>query len=112
MSSNSGEIKQKIEWRLIGHSYQIADTGDYDGNWEITNGEVSIFTKYDCEEEELQPVVDALNECAAKFYIDDSYKTMYELEKEENRRLYIALQAEHITSNSPQSSNNLKQEEV
>ncbi len=31
-------------WELKGHSHQIADTGDYDGHYEITNGKISLLT--------------------------------------------------------------------
>ena len=35
-----GKEDNTIEWKLIGHSYQIADTGDYDGHYEITDGKI------------------------------------------------------------------------
>lgn len=60
-----------LPWKLLSHSYQIADTGDYDGCYEITNGKISIFTKDD-EDTALSPIVDALNNSGAKFYLDDS----------------------------------------
>lgn len=73
MSTNNTkpEGKEMNEWQLIGHSYQIADTGDYDGCYEITDGSVSIYSKDD-DDEALQPIVDALNESGCKFYLDDS----------------------------------------
>lgn len=58
------------KWELIGHSYQIADTGDYDGCYEIKKGKISLFTKDD-DEELLQPIVDVLNNSGCKFYQDD-----------------------------------------
>lgn len=61
------------EWKLVPHSYQIADTGDYDGCYEITDGRVSILTKDD-DDEALQPIVDALNDSGCKFYKDDFYE--------------------------------------
>lgn len=73
-------------FKLIGHSYQIADTGDYDGCFEITNGKFSIFTKDD-EEEDLEPVVKALNDCGCDFYLDDSCQFENSLLKEENEIL-------------------------
>lgn len=66
-----GKPEAKGDWNLIGHSHQIADTGDYDGCYEITDGKISIFSKDD-EEESLLPIVKALNESGAKFYLDDS----------------------------------------
>ena len=59
------------KWKLIPHSYQIADTGDYDGHYEITDGKVSLFTKDD-NDEGLQKLVFALNKTECKFYLDDA----------------------------------------
>jgi len=64
---------EEKKFTLKGHSYQIADTGDYDGHWEITNGKVSLFTKDDPEDEAaLKSVADSLNNSGCKFYLDDS----------------------------------------
>jgi hypothetical protein len=63
-------MEQKFE--LKGHSYQIADTGDYDGCYEITNGKISVFTKDEYDDGSLQKVVDALNESGCSFYLDDT----------------------------------------
>lgn len=52
--------KPKDEWKVVPHFYQIADTGDYDGHYEITNGKVSLQTKDD-EDEHIQKLVDFLN---------------------------------------------------
>jgi len=76
------------EWKLIGHSHQIADTGDYDECYEITNGKVSIFTQDD-DEDALQPIVKALNESGCKFYLDDSAQFELNLEKEETKKLRL-----------------------
>lgn len=57
-------------WKLAGHSYQIADTGDYDGCYEITDGKISIFTNDD-DDDALQQVVDALNASDCDFYQND-----------------------------------------
>ena len=59
------------KFELISHSHQIADTGDYDGCYEITNGKISIFTKDD-DDDALDKVVKSLNESGCKFYKDDS----------------------------------------
>lgn len=64
------EKKLNGEFSLIPHSYQIADTGDYDGYYEISNGDFSIFTN-DGEEEAVLEVVNALNNSGCKFYLDD-----------------------------------------
>lgn len=60
----------ETKFELKGHPYQIADTGDYDGHYEITNGIISICTKHD-EEEQLLHIVEALNASGADFYMDD-----------------------------------------
>lgn len=61
------------KWKLIGHSHQIADTGDYDGHYEVTNGKISLLTKDD-DDEAIQPIVDALNDSGAIFYQDDFFE--------------------------------------
>ena len=73
-------------WKLVGHSHQIADTGDYDGCWEITNGKVSIFSKDD-DEDVLMPIIRALNDSEASFYLDDAAEFELHLEKQTTERL-------------------------
>lgn len=60
------------QWKIKQHTYQIADTGDYDGCVEITNGKISLFCDCDVENEELNPIIDALNNSEIEFEIDDS----------------------------------------
>lgn len=48
-------------WRIVEHFGQIADTGDYDGRYEITNGKLRIFTKGD-DDSGLEQLVNVLNE--------------------------------------------------
>jgi hypothetical protein len=73
-------------WELKGHSHQIADTGDYDGYYEITNGKISLLTKDD-DDEALQPIVDALNDSGCEFYQDDWLEFENKMLKEEISRL-------------------------
>lgn len=81
------------EWKLIGHSHQIADTGDYNGYYEITNGKVSFFTNSD-NDEALLPIVKALNDSGCKFYLDDAKEVeLYLLKKE-----YTELKAKYKDS--------------
>lgn len=75
-------VHKKGDFRLVAHSHQIADTGDYDGHYEITDGKISICTKYD-EEGDLQPIVDALNSAGCKFYQDDSMEFELKLLKDQ-----------------------------
>jgi hypothetical protein len=70
-------------FELKSHSSQIADTGDYDGYYEITNGKVSIMTRDDQEDNELQEVADALNKTRCSFYLDDSHEFLYHVTKQE-----------------------------
>lgn len=74
--------KNKNEWNLIPHSYQIADTGDYDGHYEVTDGTISLLTKDD-DDEALAGVVKALNDSGCKFYQDDAAEFELKLLKEE-----------------------------
>jgi hypothetical protein len=77
----------KREWKLIGHSHAIADTGDYSGEWEITDGHTSFFNHSDeNDEEEMQVIVDALNAVHGYFYTNfendcDFYKSQIDLLK-------------------------------
>jgi hypothetical protein len=64
-------MKTEHTWRLIGVSHPIADTGDYSGHYEITDGNMTIIT-HDDDAEALQPIVDALNDSGCSFYFDNS----------------------------------------
>lgn len=70
------------DWKLIGHSYQIADTGDCDGHYEITNGKISLLTRDD-DDEALQPIVNAINSSGCKFYQDDWFEFENDILKRE-----------------------------
>ena len=74
------------DWKLVAHYYQIADTGDYDGCYEITNGKISIFTRDD-DDEVLEPIIKVLNESGCKFYLDDSAEFEVHILRKENERL-------------------------
>ena len=80
------QTEKKTDWSLIGHSHQIADTGDFDGHYEITNGKISLLTKDD-NDEALQTIVDALNNSDCKFYQDDWLEFENEMLKERNKEL-------------------------
>jgi hypothetical protein len=85
-NSGIGAVSTSMGWELKGHSYQIADTGDYDGYYEITNGKISLLTKDD-DDEALQPIVDALNDSGCNFYQDDWFEFENKMLKEEISRL-------------------------
>lgn len=88
---NKGAVTSSADWKFVAHSHQIADTGDYDGCYEITNGKVSIFTKDD-DDEALESVVKALNESGCKFYLDDSTEFEAHILREENKRLHYMIE--------------------
>ena len=60
------------KWDFKRHSYAIADTGDYDGYYELTNGEISLITKDDIddlsiEDSYISVIVEALNQLGANW---------------------------------------------
>ena len=65
------------EWEIIPHFFQIADTGDYDGHFEINNGEISILTKSD-DDEGLDAIIKALNDAKIGLRLNDD-KVQYEI---------------------------------
>ncbi len=87
------------QWKLRYNSYPIADTGDYDGHFELTNGDISIVTKddisdtHDREQNWCSPVVDALNELDAKWenwaYGELQYELHLEKEKLERMKKFM-----------------------
>lgn len=91
------------EWKIRQHTYQIADTGDYDGSVEITNGKISLFCDCDVENEELNPIIDALNNSEIEFEIDDSpsMELHYENERlrEELKRFEDAVEVNWVAGN-------------
>jgi hypothetical protein len=91
---------EKSKWEFKAHSHQIADTGDYDGYYEITNGDITLITKDDYEETErqLKTAVAALNRWGINFYdqkVEDSAIDIYcmkDAQKWKNEE-FAALQA-------------------
>lgn len=74
------------QFELIAHFTQLADTGDYDGYYEITNGKVSIFTDDDADES-LELVVKTLNDSGCKFYMNDTAEIEVKILEEHIKRL-------------------------
>lgn len=103
--------KTERKYELIGHSHQIADTGDYDGYYEITNGEVSILTQDD-DDEALEEVVKALNNSGCKFYLDDSDRWEANHYKQEFERLEMYLEKKGFTYDDVLSETMGKEEEI
>jgi hypothetical protein len=83
-------MNTKNDWKLVSHSHQIADTGDYDGCYEITNGKISIFTQDDGES--LEAIVTALNDSGCEFYLDDCAEYEAHLLREENKELHFMIE--------------------
>ena len=73
------------KWEFKAHSYQIADTGDYDGHYELTNGEISLITKDEPgvewirEYDPINMVVGLLNTIDVKWVDTSADATDYEL---------------------------------
>ena len=73
------------KWEFKTHSYQIADTGDYDGHYELTNGEISLITKDEPgvewirEYDPINMVVGLLNTIDVKWVDTSADATDYEL---------------------------------
>jgi hypothetical protein len=82
-------------WELKGNFHQIADTGDYDGYYEITNGKISLLTKDD-DDEALQPIVDALNNSGCRFIQDDWIEFENKMLKKEISRLKFMINAKEM----------------
>lgn len=61
------------KWEFKAHNYQIADTGDYDGHYEITNGinRIIIRNDFDDAEEVLNKICDIINENELDIEIED-----------------------------------------
>ena len=81
-------MEKSKDWKIVAHSHQIADTGDYNGCYELTNGKISIYTQ---DDEDFKPVIDALNESGCDFYLDDSAEFELHILKEENKLLHDIL---------------------
>jgi len=90
------EIKDKNKkWRLEIHTNAIADTGDYDGCYEITDGNISIFTNDDLEDGKLEAIIDALNNSNSNFYLDEGDLPYYIASEKFYREEFSKLEKEH-----------------
>lgn len=81
----------KNNWTLIPQSYQIADTGDYDGHYEISNGLITLGTTSD-DEDSLNSLIYFLNTLEIQIYPTPNYEIELLIEKEENKRLNLMIQ--------------------
>lgn len=60
-------------WKAVACSSPIADTGDYDGHWELTNGNIVLITNDDdLAEVDFADIVDVLNNAGIDFTLDDT----------------------------------------
>lgn len=91
--------KEPRVWKLVAHNQQIADTGDYDGCYEITDGRISIFSKDD-DDEALQEVVEALNGSDCSFYQDDWIEMENRMLKDDIRHLRERIAELEMKTNS------------
>lgn len=72
---NTKPMSQTNNWQYKENFHAIADTGDYDGHYEVTNGDISLCTNDDPEDisesrNALHIVVKALNDSGCKFYVN------------------------------------------
>lgn len=81
----------KNNWTLTSQSYQIADTGDYDGHYEISNGLITLGTTSD-DEDSLNSLIYFLNALEIQIYSTPNYEIELLIEKEENKRLNLMIQ--------------------
>jgi hypothetical protein len=75
------------KWELKPHYHQIADTGDYDGHWELTNGDISLITRDDLDDfheddSYIKVIIEAFNQLGAKWENSDKDTAEYELHLE------------------------------
>lgn len=83
---------EKQPWKVTVHSHQIADTGDYDGYYEISNGKTSLYTNDEdlgdeSEEHGFEELVEALNKTQATFWTNgDDEANGYRMEAEHFKR--------------------------
>lgn len=59
------------EWKLEGKSYQIADTGDYDGYYELSIGKYKLHSGTEVEDDEwdkLNSIIEELNKIPMYWY--------------------------------------------
>lgn len=87
------------EWKIIPHSYQIADTGDYDGHYELTNGTISLITRDDVDTDNpdidgINHMIEIMNELDIKWENGEAADLRFELhmEKQYHKDLRKALQ--------------------
>lgn len=60
-------MTENSKWELKTHSYQIADTGDYDGHYELTNGVISLITRDEVDDTDRDVLIQLLNEMGCKW---------------------------------------------
>jgi len=81
------------EWELKYHSYAIADTGDYDGHYELTNGTITLITRDEIDTEnpdsELEKAIYWLNEADIKWenWVEDDLRFQIHLLEEDKKKL-------------------------
>lgn len=83
-------MKNKPSWEYKEHFHAIGMTGDYDGHYEVTNGDISLCTNDDPEditetENTLQRVAKSLNESECKFYCNTTTEHKLHIENMELR---------------------------
>lgn len=74
------KLSEDNKWRIEIHSHQIADTGDYDGFLELTNGHTSLHIHDDYYIEEFEGLLEQLNNLELKVSNPLEGQLHYEME--------------------------------
>lgn len=88
-SNNQLPADPRKEWQYKENFHQICMSSDYDGHYEITNGDISLCTTDDPDdnnnENSLERVAKALNESGCKFYVNTTTEHALHIENMELR---------------------------
>lgn len=80
------------EWKLITRTHAIADTGDYDYHYELTNGDIVLITRDEVDSEiggDFDIAVKLFNDCDYKWenWKQDDLQFQLYIEKTENEKI-------------------------
>lgn len=92
--------QENRKWEVIAHSAPIADTGDYDGHYELSNGDITLITRddIDTDDPDIHIALYALGQYKWEDWKRDALEYELHLEKENYKKwkdcaqkLYVAL---------------------
>ncbi len=81
--ANTHSVSKITEWTLEACDSQIADTGDYDSHYELSNGKITLITRDEIEDEDHIALLELLNKIGARWedWDKDNVNFGFELEK-------------------------------